>query len=128
MSTTMLPAQFPRLETEKLILREITPADRQAIYENYSDPDNTRFIMQPLTRLEQADEIIQAFQEYYKKEQSVFWGVSLKGDDHLAGTISFENIQWEDQRAEIAYDLSKAYWGKGIMSEAIQAVLTHGFS
>jgi ribosomal-protein-alanine N-acetyltransferase len=127
MFTQMLPAQFPRLETERLALREITLEDQQAIFQNYSEEETTRFIMQPLANLEQATEIIQAFQESYRKGEAIFWGVSLKNNPTLIGTCSFENIQWEDHRAEIAYDLGRDYRGKGYMSEAIQAVLSYGF-
>lgn len=123
----MLPAQFPQLETERLVLREITPVDRETIFKTYANEDVTRYIMQPLTRPEQADEVIQSFQDGYQKGQAIFWGVTLKGEDRLAGSVSFENIQWDDHRAEVAYDLGRDYWGKGIMSEALQAALEFGF-
>jgi len=127
MFTTPLPAQFPRLETGRLVLREITPGDRETIFNTYADEQVTRYIMQPLTRLEQADEVIQAFQDGYQQGKSIFWGVALKGEERLAGSVSLENIQWDDQRAEVAYDLGRDYWGKGIMSEALQAALEFGF-
>jgi RimJ/RimL family protein N-acetyltransferase len=127
MSTILLPERFPSLETKRLVLREITLTDKQAIYRNYSDQETTRFIMEPLTRLKQAEEIIQTFQNGYHEGKAVFWGVSLKSNPALIGTCSFEDIQSEDHRAEVAYDLGKIYWGKGYMSEAMQAILSYGF-
>jgi ribosomal-protein-alanine N-acetyltransferase len=83
--------------------------------------------MEPLNRLKQAEEIIQTFQNGYQEGKAVFWGVSLKSNPALIGTCSFEDIQSEDHRAEVAYDLGKTYWGKGYMSEAMQAILSYGF-
>jgi ribosomal-protein-alanine N-acetyltransferase len=127
MSRLLVPEQFPRLETERLVLREINLTDKQTIYRNYSDQEITRFIMEPLSQTEQAEEIIQSFTDRYQKSEAIFWGVSLKSDPTLIGTCCFEDIQWDDHRAEVAYDLGKDYQGKGYMSEAVQAMLCYGF-
>ena len=127
MSTRLVPEQFPRLETERLVLREIKLTDKLSIYKNYSDQEITRFIMEPLSQPEQAEEIIQSFIERYHKSEAIFWGVSLKDDPTLIGTCCFEDIRWDDHHAEVAYDLGKEYQGKGYMSEAIQAMLFYGF-
>ena len=127
MLPSKLPAKFPRLETERLVLREITKEDREAIFQNYSAEENTRYIMEPFTHIEEADETIQYFQDCYQKDQAIFWGLSLKDDPTLIGTISLDSISLSDRHAEIAYDLNKAYTGKGYMTEAAQAVLSYGF-
>jgi ribosomal-protein-alanine N-acetyltransferase len=127
MSRLLVPEQFPCLETERLVLREIKLTDKQTIFRNYSDQEITRFIMEPLTQPEQAEEIIQSFTERYQKSEAIFWGISLKNDPNLIGTCSFEDIRWDDHRAEVAYDLGKEYQGKGYMSEAVQAMLFYGF-
>ena len=127
MLPSKLPAEFPRLETERLVLREITTEDREAIFHNYSAEENTRYIMEPFTRLEEADETIAYFQGCYQKDHAIFWGLSLKDDPTLIGTISLDSISLSDRHAEIAYDLNKDYTGKGYMTEAAQAVLAYGF-
>ena len=127
MLPSKLPAQLPRLETERLILREITMEDREAIFQNYSAEENTRYIMEPFTSLEQADETIQYFQDCYQKDQAIFWGLTLKDDPTLIGTCSLDSISLSDQHAEIAYDLAKAHWRNGYMTETMQAVLSYGF-
>jgi ribosomal-protein-alanine N-acetyltransferase len=51
--------EIPRLETERLELRAVSPEDRFAIFENYSDPDVANwFFDQPFTQIKQADQII----------------------------------------------------------------------
>ncbi len=51
----------------------------------------------------------------------------MKNDNKLIGTICFWNIQWEDCRADIGYELNPEFWGKGIMKEAIPKVVGYGF-
>jgi ribosomal-protein-alanine N-acetyltransferase len=46
----------------------------------------------------------------------------------LAGTIGYHCwATGEDSKAEIGFDLSSAYWGQGLMSEAVTPVLQFGF-
>jgi len=45
----------------------------------------------------------------------------------LIGTCGYYDWNKTAQRAEIGYDLDPAYWGQGIMNEALRVVLKHGF-
>ena len=122
-----LPAQFPRLETERLILRELTLDDKEAVFHNYSDDETTEFIMEPMTGLKQAEDIIQEFIDGFKQGKSIFWAVVLKESNTFIGTCSYESFSLGDFRGEIGYDLSKGYWGQGLMTEAVQAIIRYGF-
>jgi ribosomal-protein-serine acetyltransferase len=46
----------------------------------------------------------------------------------LAGTIGVHRIDWLSRRVEIGYWLAREYEGRGIMTEACRAVLTHLFA
>jgi ribosomal-protein-alanine N-acetyltransferase len=127
MILSKLPEQFPSLETERLILRQLTSADREVIFQNYSTLESTQFIMEPLTTLEQADEILQDFIEGFKLGRNLFWAVELKKNHAFTGTVCFESFEWGDLRGEIGYDLSKGFWGQGLMTEALQVVIDYGF-
>lgn len=83
--------------------------------------------MELLTTLEQADEILQDFIKGFKQGKNLFWAIELKKDLAFAGTVCFESFEWRDLRGEIGYDLSKAYWGQGLMTEALQAIIEYGF-
>lgn len=41
--------------------------------------------------------------------------------------VVFFNTHPEHSRTEIGYELSKEYWGKGIASEALEAIILYGF-
>jgi ribosomal-protein-alanine N-acetyltransferase len=77
MITMTLPAQFPRLETEQLILRELTLDDKEAVFQDFSDDETIEFIMEPMTSLKQAEDIIQEFIDGFKQGKSTFWAVVL---------------------------------------------------
>ena len=57
----------------------------------------------------------------------ITWGIVLEESGELIGTIGFYRMKKEHFRAEIGYVLASNYWGRGLMSEAIQAVVKYGF-
>ena len=55
------------------------------------------------------------------------WGVALQHDDQLIGTCGFNDYSQVHRWAELAYDLAQAHWGKGLMRQAVAAVLEWAF-
>src|SRR5512139_3154113 len=123
----MSTMNFPILETERLILRAISPDDRFAILENYSDPEVAGwFFDQPYTRIEQADQIIQEFIQKTTHGEGIVWAIVLKASGEFLGTCSYENFA-VGRQGEIGFDLAKLHWGHGYMSEALGVIITYGF-
>jgi ribosomal-protein-alanine N-acetyltransferase len=119
-------AGFPRLETERLVLRNLRSDDVPALFQNYSDQEITQYFFErPFSRLEQAQDIVRAFIQENEQGQGLTWAVTHKGDDTLIGTCGY---QVESARcAEVGFDLAKTHWGQGLMSEAVRAVIRYGF-
>lgn len=63
----------------------------------------------------------------FHDEGAVRWGLTLKGEDVVVGLLGYNSWSVPDNRAAIGYDLSMHLWGRGLMSEAMTAVLDHGF-
>jgi len=121
------PKVFPQLESERLLLREITDQDRQAIFANFSDPEVAKwFFEQPLTQMPQVSEIITAFRNEFKKGEGLTWAVELKEVGDCIGTCGYGDISL-GQRGEIGFDLARDHWEKGLMSEALTPVIAYGF-
>lgn len=120
---------FPIIETNRLVLREITKKDAENFYRLRSNKEAMRFIDKPLA--ESIDEI-KSFIKYIDKKRkdndAISWGISLKDGGELIGTISFHSIEKENYRAELGYMLLPEYWHKGLISEAIPKVLNFGFN
>ncbi|PLT31903.1 GNAT family N-acetyltransferase [Peribacillus deserti] len=119
---------FPELNTQRLILKEITEEDAQRLYEIFSSQEVTRYYgMDPFTTIEQAANLIHSFQKTFTEKRAVRWGIILKENGTLIGTIGLNNLQVGNKRTEIGYELHPDYWRKGYVSEALQEVLRHIF-
>jgi len=80
------------------------------------------------TTIDDAKKLIQLFDEILSKGEGINWGVSLKDNNKLLGNICLWKIQIENCRAEVGYLLDTSVWRKGIMNEALQAVVNYGFN
>jgi ribosomal-protein-alanine N-acetyltransferase len=120
---------FPSLETERLILRQMTLEDADFVFQHFSDSAVSRYLMDepPLTEYAQAQEIIQFFLEPEAKTHNR-WIMVRKVDQQPVGTCGFHKWDKRCFRAEIGYDLSPSFWGHGYMVEALRTVIAHGFA
>jgi len=116
---------FPRLETERLVLRQIRASDADALFAFFSDEEVSS---KRHRSVEESQAFIHQLQRWYQTRENVEWGITRKGDDMLIGTCGFYAFDEGFHRAEIGYELLKACWRQGIMSEALTAILTFAFT
>lgn len=111
------------MRTKRMTLPEICQKDREFIVKQFSDDDVNEFLYdaEPITELSEADELIAFYMEPEPKNQYRF--ILTLSDGTKIGTCGFHCINREKKTAEMGYDLQKAYWGQGYMSEAIEAIL-----
>jgi [ribosomal protein S5]-alanine N-acetyltransferase len=121
-------ATFPVLETERLILREITLADAQAIFRFRSDPQGQYYNDGYITQLSQAVDLIIEMAQGYRDRTMLEWGLTLKGGDgSVIGICGYANWHHPTRQAEIGYDLLRDYWRQGLGFEALQPIIAFGF-
>lgn len=127
MNNLTFPAAFPIMETDRLILREITHDDTQAIFSNFSDPEVAKwFFEQPLSEIEQASKFIDLFIDEFNNGTGLTWALELKNEGVCIGTCGYGEIEL-GSRGEVGFDLAKVQWGKGLMGEALLPVIEYGF-
>lgn len=120
--------KFPVLETKRLRLRQITPADANAILKYLSDTEVMKYYgLEPFNSVNDALNEISWYQSILEKKTGIRWGISIKGQEEIIGSCGFLNIVSEHFRTDIGIELSKEYWGQGIASEAFTAIITYGF-
>ncbi len=121
---------FPTLKTERLILREITSDDALAVFQLRSDYQVTRYNLgAPYTHISQARRLVRQIREDYAKQDTLRWAITLQGGSgRLIGMCGYNYWHRRDRRASIGYDLARAYWQQGIMTEALRAMLRFGFT
>lgn len=123
------PTLFPSIETERLVLREVTKDDADSLLAYLSDEQVTRHMgLAPFVSAEDALDEIEWYQSIFDNGTGMRWGITLKGQDRVIGSCGFLNLSQKHHRAEIGFELSREHWGKGIAGEALQAVIAHGFS
>ena len=123
-------ASMPRLATKRMSLREVHPEnDLPALYELFADPRVARFTdTGPFTTVAEAAEVMAWITEILAERRGMRWAITLKSDqDTLIGTCGYNQWYRSNNSAEIGYDLMQHFWGTGLMTEALQAMIGFGF-
>ncbi|WP_342434043.1 GNAT family protein [Neobacillus sp. FSL H8-0543] len=116
------------IETERLILREVTTADAADMLSYLSDKNVVKHMgLVPFQTVEDVLDEISWYQSIYNEGTGIRWGITLKDSGKVIGSCGFLNMLSKHNRAEVGYELSKDHWGKGIASEALEAVVNYGF-
>lgn len=119
---------FKTLESERLLLRQMTPEDVNEVFEIRSNPELMKYIPRPILKnKEEALELINTINNNILKNEGINWAITLKPDNKLLGYIGHYRIKWEDFRSEIGYMILPEAQGKGIVSEAVSLVIKYGF-
>jgi [ribosomal protein S5]-alanine N-acetyltransferase len=119
---------FPVLRTGRLLLRKMEPSDAEDMLFLRSDPAIMKYLdREPIHTVGEAALFIRQITDSLTRNEGITWGISLHDDPRLIGTIGFWRLMKEHYRAEIGYLLHPAYWGKGLVSEAITVAMNYGF-
>ena len=123
---------FPELATERLLLRKIKASDYEEILFLRTDETVTKFIERPENKKIKdksgARKLIKELNGYIETNESITWGIVLKNNPKVMGTICLWNFSQNEKTAEVGYELNPKFHGKGIMSEAIKKIVDFGFN
>lgn len=113
------------LQTTRLILRKATPEDAVPMFHNWaSDPEVTRFLTWPTyLSVETAFPVLNGWAGEYEKNNFYLWMIVLREIEEPIGTISVVWQQDATAEAEIGYCIGRSWWRKGLMTEAVEAVI-----
>ena len=120
---------FPVLNTERLTLRQLEFSDDLVISELRSNEEVNRYIDRvKQTNVQEAGEFILRLNQAIKENKSLYWAICLKKNNELIGTACLWNFSEDNSTAEIGYELSPDYQGKGLMNEAFTKVIEYCFN
>ncbi len=131
--------KLPKLETDRLYLRQITdsPSDGRdslefindysvyrfwGIYDESKDTNGRR---RPKKKIK-LDYHYNATMKEYRAGRELTWLMELKDTNKVIGEIVLYDFRLKRQ-ADIGYRINKDYWGKGFAPEAGQAMLKLAF-
>jgi 8-oxo-dGTP diphosphatase len=115
----------PRLVTARLLLRPLTLADAPAMHALLQDPDVSRYTARIPHPYEPG--MAEAFIGGLGPLADKTFGIERRADGAFLGCIGFEP-EADPRVADCGFWLGRPYWGQGYASEALQALLDHGFS
>ena len=72
-------------------------------------------------------EFIKYTHSQMKKKKSYHLGIISKDNNKLIGIISLSKIDWTHKNAELGYWIGKKHWNKGLMTEAVNLILSLAF-
>ncbi|MBK8968536.1 MAG: GNAT family N-acetyltransferase [Saprospiraceae bacterium] len=117
---------FPMLLTERLVLRQAVAADAPDLFAIRSDEEVNRYLDRtPATSVAEVQDFIEKINRSIAENKSMYWVADWNG--RLAGTICLWNFSSQPFKAEVGFELHPNYQGKGLMQEALSAVLNFGF-
>lgn len=121
---------FPVIHTNRLTLRCLTPNDANDIFAIRSDFEVTKFNSGPAyTDISQGANLIARSIAGFKSKSSLYWAIVLNDDTNVViGQLGFNNWDQDNHAADIGFDLRRDCWRKGIMQEALSAILKFGFN
>lgn len=118
------------LETQRLILRRFVPEDAEAMYRNWaSDPEVTKFLTWPAHSSPEVSRMILAdWCAGYERPDAYQWAIAWKDrPDDPFGSIAVVALMDAAEAVEIGYCIGREHWGKGVMPEALNAVIDFFF-
>lgn len=120
---------FPILETERLLLRALQSSDVREVFALRSDDNINKYIERPKAKtIDDAYAFIERIKTSVANKASLLWAIELKQTNAFAGSVLLWNINKEKNEIETGYELLPQYHGKGIMQEAIRAVMAYAFN
>ena len=120
---------IPEIQTDRLILKEITSSDCQRVLAIFSDPLVVKFYdIQPITDQAEALRLIEGFAAWFKLGEAIRWGIWHAQTNQLIGTCCFDQIHPKFRRVNLGYNLDTQFWGQGYASEACGAIIELAFN
>ena len=118
------------LETDRLILRRFCSSDAEAMFRNWaSDPLVTTYLTWPAHKdASLTASIMESWIKKYEDPAYYNWAIEWKEAGEVIGDISVVALHEEVEAADIGYCLGRAWWGQGIMPEALRAVIDYLFA
>jgi RimJ/RimL family protein N-acetyltransferase len=115
------------LETERLVLREFTPDDLDALAELLGDPHVMHFWPAPLTRDEVLDALNNSLAMYARRGYGR-WAVEIKQSGEFIGRCGLAPQRIDDEEViEVGYIIAAKHWRRGYGSEAAMGARDWGF-
>jgi ribosomal-protein-alanine N-acetyltransferase len=119
----------PGLETERLLLEPLRVVHAEGLFQILSDPA----VAGPSCEMPHASvDVTRAHVGDVLKRRDtrtgMTWALVSKEDGAMIGQVSIHSISWANRRGDLGFNLASRAWRRGLMSEALRAVIEFCFS
>jgi RimJ/RimL family protein N-acetyltransferase len=115
-------------ETKRLRFRSLNEQDVSDLIKLYSDDLLVKhWGLSPISDEDKIIDIVKDADKQMKAGTKLTVGIEDKTTSKLIGIVLLFNFFESSQRCELGYMLNRSYWRKGYMTEAVNAVIHHGF-
>ena len=121
------PLLHPALATPRLCLRPFRLEDVEAMHACYGDAEAMRFWNRPAHRRRSETERVVRRSMAFTPKRRLVWAVAEAGSDRCIGMVNYHNADMKQRQAEIGYMIAPDWWGRGVASEAVGALLGYCF-
>lgn len=126
MSASRVPREVAR---DGLTFRDLAASDAADLLVHFGDPRVTEHLdFEPLRSEAEALDIVHWAEALRARDVGFRWAVRDAASGELLGTAGFNAlVTRHGSRGEIAYDLSRHHWGRGLMRTILGELLEVGF-
>ena len=119
----------PRIiQIDRYTMRPLDNSDLDALSAIWADAEVTRFLPScglPISRAN-VEKSVESFIHHWEMQKYGIWAIVENFSTQMVGYCGLRYLNELDE-TEVLYGLAKAYWGKGIASQALKASISYGF-
>ncbi|MGI5884328.1 MAG: GNAT family N-acetyltransferase [Candidatus Spyradocola sp.] len=120
---------FSPMETPRLRIRKLGIGDAEDVFAFSRNPEVSRYVLWDTHRsIADSRSMVRSALRAYRTGEAASLAIELRETRRVIGTIGFVWIDDEHNCGEIGYSLAQEYWGQGLMTEALRAMLRFAFT
>ncbi len=124
-----VPDVFPVLRGARLTLREMREEDLAAWFARLSDREAAALAGDPVaTSMQVVVDGLAYHREAFRTKEGLRWSIVPNDVGGSVGTIGFGSLDEANRKGAIGGAAGRAYWNRGIATEAARLVVEYGFS